>query len=114
MPNLSTCWLDAKTLEDGDSMALTEALDLGEYRTAEIVVNVESADEGGGATLVLQHAARNVNGAYLDFETPVSVALSATGATWVKVDRFTRFLGWSISGSLGGAVVVSVDVVGKR
>ena len=114
MPNLCTCWLDAKTLEDGGTMALTEALDLGEYRTAEIVVNVETADEGGAATLALQHAARNVNGAYLDFETPVSVPLDTSGATWVKVDRFTRFLGWSLSGSLGGAVVVSIDVVGKR
>lgn len=113
-PNRSTVWMESRTLSPGDEMSLTEALDAGEYSTLEVVVTVEQADRGDAAALVFQHAARNVSGAYLDFSPAASVSLTATGQTWVQIDRFTRFLGWAIDGALADGAVVTVDVVAKR
>ena len=114
MPNLCTCWMESKKFANGDEMPLTGALDVGEFGTLDIVVDVETADEGADGVLVLEHAARNVTGGYLDFPDRVTIPLTAAGKTWVKIDRFCRFLGWSLEGTLASGAVVSTDVVAKR
>lgn len=112
--DICVCWMEAKKLVPGDTMALTGALDLRGNKTLDVVVDVEQADEGEDAVLVLQHAARNVSGGYVDFETRVEIPLNVTGKTWVKIDRYTRFLGWSLEGTLATGATVTTDVVAKR
>ena len=114
MDDTCVCWMESKKFAAGDAMTLTGALDLRGNSTLELVVDVEEADGGEDAVLVIQHAARNVSGGYLDFETRVAIPLTATGKTWVKVDRYTRFLGWSLEGTLASGAVVTTDVVAKR
>lgn len=109
--------LDRQTLVTGDAMDLTEATDLAEYSTLEIVITVHTADtpEAGAsaAELVVRHAPVAEEDGWLDFETAVTVDLSVAGKTWRHVSSFTRFLGWSVSGSLGSSAVVTLDVVAK-
>lgn len=114
MPNLHTTWMNGKKLALGDTMQQTEALDVGEYQTLDLAVTVETADDGADAALVFEHAARNEAGCYMDFGDKVTVPLTVTGTTWVKIDRFTRFLGWAIEGTLNSGAVVSTDVAAKR
>lgn len=110
---LSRRLLEQKSLEDGDLMDLVDALDLGIYTSLEFVIRVLQAGEGEAPVLVLQHAAVNETGAYLNFETPVSIDLTTTGSTWVHVAAFTRFVGWSLSGTLSSEAIVTIDVVAK-
>lgn len=114
MANLSLCWMESRALTAGDLMALTEALDMGPFNRVDLVVAVEEAGTGEGAALAFQHAARNEEGAYLDFDPVQSVDLTATGKTWIQIEALTRFLGWSLSGTLETSPTVTIDVVARR
>jgi len=95
-------------------MSLSDALDLGEHGALHLVVTVESAgnaDDTG--KLIVQHAAVNASGRYLDFLTPIEVPLNATGTTWLCADEFTRWVAWSVTGDLSSPAVVTVDLLAK-
>lgn len=108
--------LDQASLETGAAMDLSmDALDLGEYASLHFVITVVSAGESGDTgKLVLKHAAVNETGSYVDFATPVQVALNATGTTWFSADDFTRYAAWFVTGNLSGSAVVTLDLVAKR
>ena len=105
--------MNERTLSPDDEMSLDEALDLGSFDTLDIIIHVLGAAEGDAPTLTLKHAAFNEEGRYLDFATAVTVDLSATGSHWFRIDAFTRYLGWFLSGTLSGDVVVTLDVVAR-
>lgn len=113
MPTLTRRVLDHHSLSTGDAMDAADALDLGEHQTLELVLTVHSAGTGTSIALVVQHAPFNESGAYLDFPTAVRFDLSTTGTTWSQVDRFTRFVSWSVDGNLDTAAEVTLDVVAK-
>lgn len=113
MRNLSTRWLDQRTFSAGDTMSLSEALDVGDYGSLELVITVEQAATGSSPALVVEHAALNGADRYLAFDPAVSVDLTQTGTTWLHRSPFTRPLGWSLSGTLETDAVVSIDVVAK-
>lgn len=105
--------LEQATMTPGATTDLSTALDLGEYRELHFVLTVVAAGEGDAPKLVLKHAPVNEESAYLNFETPVVVSLSATGSTWFKVDSFTRWVCGFVSGSLNAEAVVTIDLIGK-
>lgn len=112
--------LDGVTLNA--QSALSAVVDLGEYLTLDIIVRVAQAgtaapaDDGGtgAVALVVQHAPTDDDASYLDLPDPVSVDLTATGATWVHADHYTRYVRLTLSGHLEGDAVVTVDLVAKR
>lgn len=105
--------LDGATLAPGDAPDLAGALDLGEYREVHLVLTVDSAGEGDAPTLVVQHAAVNEEGAYVDFETRAETALNATGTAWFHAGTFTRWVMWFVSGTLSAEARVTVDLIAK-
>lgn len=111
--------LDGQTLGEQQEPASATAVDLGDYDELELVVTVTSAgtteaDAGSAPALVLRHAPSAAADVLLDFPTPVSVDLTATGSTWIHVPYFTRWLFWSTSAALTTAATVNVEVVGRR
>ena len=113
MPLLYRRILDAQALSTGDTMDLAEAIDLGEYTVLEITVVVSEAGAGESAALLFQHAPCNEAGRYMDFATPLKVDLTHAGTTWEHIDAFTRFLTWSVTGTLNSSAVATVDIVAK-
>lgn len=113
MPQLSRRVLDRQTLTTDATMDASEAPDVGAYTILEIVATVHEAASGESPRLLVRHAPVNEADAWLAFETPMEVDLSVTGATWRHVTAFTRFLGWSTSGTLNTDAVVTLDVVAK-
>ena len=105
--------MNERTLTSGDEMSLDEAQDLAPFDTLDLVIHVLSAAEGDAPSLTLKHAAFNEDGRYLDFAAAVTVDLSATGSHWFRIDAFTRYLGWFLSGTLTGDAVVTLDVVAR-
>ena len=108
--------LDQASLNTGDAMNLsTDALDLGEYTALHFVITVVTAGAPGDTgKLLVQHGAVNESGSFVDFGTPVQVALNATGITWFPVDDFTRYATWSVTGELSSPAVVTLDLVAKK
>lgn len=49
----------------------------------------------------------------MDFDTPAEIDLSREAMVWFHVDAFLRYVGWFGSGTLTGAAVVTIDVIGK-
>lgn len=113
MPTLCRVLLDRQSLSAGDAMSLKDALDLGHYATLDVVVTVHEASEGDSGALELRHAPRNQEDSYLDFPTPISVSLAATGKTWIRADAFTCFVAWSVSGDLSRSATVSLELVAR-
>ena len=105
--------LDGATLAAGDASDLSSALDLGEYREVHLVLTVDSAGDGDAPVLVVQHAAVNQAGAYMDFETRAELSLSATGTAWFHAATFTRWVMWFVSGTLSADATVTVDLIAK-
>ena len=105
--------LDEASLSLGDTMDLTNALDLARYRELEIVVRVSQAGSGDAPLLVVEHSASNEAGAYLAFSTPVEVDLSVVGNTWLHQVAFTRWVAWRVSGTLSESAVVTLEIVAK-
>jgi len=108
--------LDQASLESGAAMDLSmDALDLGEFSSLHFVVTVVTAgDPEDTGKLVLKHAAVNEAGSYVDFGTPMQVALNEVGTSWFSTDDFTRYAAWSVSGDLSSPAVVTLDLVAKR
>lgn len=100
-------------LTPGTTVDIGTAIDLGEYRELHFVITVVAAGTGDAPQLVLKHAPVNEESAYLNFETPVVVSLSATGTTWFKVDSFTRWVCGFVSGTLNAEAIVTIDLIGK-
>lgn len=113
MNNTTSRVFDEKTLSQGDTMSEDEALDYGAFSTLDVVIHVSSAATGDSPTLTLKHASYNEAGRYLAFESPVEVSLSATGSTWFRVSAFSRFIGWSLAGTLDTPAVVTLDIVAR-
>lgn len=113
MRTLILRWLDQRTLSAGDTMSLSEALDVGDYNSLDLVITVEQAARGTDPVLVLEHAALNGSDHYLAFDPAVSIDLTQTGKTWLHRSPFTRLLRWSLSGTLETDAIVSIDVVAK-
>lgn len=105
--------LERVSLKDGDAMVAADAPDLGDGATLEIVATVHQAAEGDSPTLALRHSPMLDEEAWLEFPIPVRVDLTHTGRTWVHVQSFTRYVGWSISGVLSSSAIVTVDLVAK-
>ena len=108
--------LESATLSADSALDLESALDLGHFRELHIVLTVNQAAEvaeGTTAKLVLRHAAVNGVDQYVDFDTPAEIDLSREATVWFHVDSFLRYVGWFVSGTLTGAAVVTIDVIGK-
>ena len=113
MPLLYRRLLNSTTLTPDDAVDLMSALDVGDYRELHFVLTVSQAGNGDAPVLVVKHASVNEESAYLDFDTPVKIALGGTGSAWFKVDSFTRWICWFVSGALNSEAVVTVDLIGK-
>ncbi len=105
--------LENAPLTPDAGLDLSQALDLGDYREVHLVLTVNGAGDGGEAKLVVRHAAVNEASCYLDFETPAEIALNATGQAWFHADTFTRWVCWSVSGTLLAEARVTLDLVAK-
>ena len=114
MSTFSTRVLAIVTLQSGDVMDLSLAVDIGEHNKLDVVVHVSTPGEGESPILHLEHAASNEEGAYVPFETPMEVDLSTEGRSWFHADRFTRWLTWRLSGTLTSGAVVTLDLVARR
>lgn len=113
---MSTCSLrilEGRVINPGDVMSLEEAQDFGTYRTLDLVIHVLTVAEGDAPRLVLKHAAFNEEGRYLAFEVAVDVDLTTAGSTWFRVEAFTRYVGWFLTGTLTSSAEVTVDVIGR-
>lgn len=106
--------LDRVTLTQDSVADLSGALDLGEYRELHLVVTVHSATDGQTPKLCVRHAAVNAEGAYVDFASVCEASLSTPGVSWFPATAFTRYVCWFLSGTLGGEVIVSLDLIAKR
>ena len=113
MPTLTRRILDHYTLTAGASMDLADAIDAGECTVLELVATVHTATTGAAPLFVVEHAAVNEEDAYMPFEEPFTVDLTTTGQTWRHIEAHTRFLLWSVSGTLDGEVELTLDLVGK-
>ena len=113
MPIYSRRLLDQATVNDGDTLDLSGAPDLGEYHTLGLAITVHEAGDGTTPLLVVEHAAANAADRYGAFSTPTSVALDVTGTTFFQVDAFLRWVRWTTSGSLSTPAVVSLDLIAK-
>lgn len=111
MPTNTLHILEDRTLQTGDAMNDDDALDLALYNTLDLVIHVLTAAEGDAPTLTLKHVAFNVFGRFLAFTPKVSVDLSAVGSHWFRIDAFTRYVGWFLSGTLTTDAVVTVELV---
>ncbi len=107
-------WQLTFTISTGASQDLSTALDLLDYRTLDLMIRVTAATTGDSPVLVLRHAPVNETDAYTDFATPVTVDLSATGRTWVRVEAFTRWLAWFSAGTLDTDVEVVIDLIARE
>ena len=105
--------LKSVTLNTGDTIALTDSADFVDACSLDIVIRVEQAGSGTAPLLKVQHSATNEEGTWIDFSTPAEADLTTAGLTWVHEDAFTRFAGWTVSGTLETPAVVTVDVIGK-
>lgn len=114
MPMLNTRMLNRHTLSAGDTMALSAALDVGDFTSLDVVITVDEAGAGDAPLLELQHAACNEDDGYLSCNPSQTVDLSVAGKTWIHLDQFTRFLRWSLSGALESSATVTIDVVARR
>ena len=113
MPIYSRRLLDQATVNDGDTLDLSDAPDLGEYHTLGLAVTVHEAGVGTAPLLVVEHAASNATDYYGAFSTPAQVALDVTGTTFVQVDAFLRWVRWTTSGSLSSPATVTLDLIAK-
>ena len=111
MPTYTRVLLDQATLSTGDALDAADALDLGDYQQLEIVAEVTTAANGDAPLLHLRHGPTAAAG--LDFETPISIDLSAAGTSWHHADRFSRWLSWTVSGTLDTSAVVTIHVIAK-
>ena len=109
----TTRLLDHTTLAEGDRIQAADAPDLVDGATLEIIVTVHEATEGEAPTLSLVHAAEKDDDAWMDFPSPVRVALSRTGRTWLHVPWYSRYIGWATTGTITGAPIVTVDLIAK-
>ncbi len=50
----------------------------------------------------------------MDFASVCEASLSTPGMSWFPATAFTRYVCWFLSGTLGGEVVVSLDLIAKR
>ncbi len=103
MPTNTLHILEDRTLQTGDAM--------NDDNTLDTVFHVLTAAEGDAPTLTLKHVAFNVFGRFLAFTPEVSVDLSAVGSPWFRIDAFTRYVGWFLSGTLTTDAVVTVELV---
>ena len=92
MPTTSTPLLDRVSLTADSTMDPGSAADMADGQTLEIVVTVDEAATG---------------------EAPVRVSLSRATRTWIHVPRYTRYVGWSVSGTLDTPAIVSVALLAK-
>jgi len=106
--------LSSVTLSPGVAIDLASALDLGDSAELQIVLTVTQAGDGDTPVLVVKHAAVNEASAYFDFDTPVKISLSSPGTAWFKVDSFTRWICWFVSGSLNSGAVATIDIIAKN
>ena len=105
--------LDHISINDGDTMNLAEALDLGDYRTLGFSLTVHEAGKGTDPVIVLQHAATNAEDQYGDLSAPVRAALDVTGTSLYHAESFLRWVRWTTSGTLSSGAVVSLDLIAK-
>ncbi len=101
------------SIQSGDRMDLTQALDLLPFRELDIVITVLEAGVGESPRLVVEHAPQNEEGGYLSFPEPVDVALDAAGSSWIRVTAFTRYIAWRSTGTLDSPATVSLDVLAR-
>lgn len=113
MPTTSTPLLDRVSLTADSTMDPGAAADMADGQTLEIVVTVDEAATGESPVLALWHAPDAAAAVWLDFPEPVRVSLSRAGRTWIHVPRYTRYVGWSVSGSLDTPAIVSVALLAK-
>lgn len=113
MATTSARLLDRSTLSSGDTMPAESASDMGEGQTLEVIVTVHAACEGDAPTLVLKHAPGNTDQDWLDFPQPIRVPLGRAGRTWFHAPYFTRYVGWSLSGTLDSSAEVTVELLAK-
>lgn len=113
MATLTSRLLNHVTLSDGDTMAAESAADLGDGHTLEAVITVHAACEGDAPALVLKHAPDSADPDWLDFPEPMKVSLTRSGRFWLHADRYTRYVGWSLSGTLTSSPEVTIDLLAK-
>lgn len=113
MPTTSTTLLDRVTLSADSAMDPGSSADMADGQTLEIVVTVEEAATGESPVLALWHAPDAADAVWLDFPEPVRVSLNRAGRTWVHAPRYTRYVGWSASGTFDTPAVVSVVLLAK-
>lgn len=94
-------------------MEAVAAADLGDGHTLEVVVTVHEGCEGESPSLCLKHAPASTDEQWLDFPEPMRISLARPGRTWLHAARYTRFVGWSLSGTLTSSAQVSVDLLAK-
>ena len=105
--------LKSVTLRTGDTISSGDVADLSDANTLGIVFNVESAGSGDAPKLKVVHSATNEADTWLDFSPSAEVDLTAPGLTWIQEDAFTRWAGWTVTGTLNTPAVVTLDVIGK-
>lgn len=113
MAVFSTRLLNQATINDGETMDLTQALDLCEFQTLDVVVHVVTAAVGESPLFILEHAAANDTSSYMAFSPPVQVDLTVTGHSWYRITSFTRWIAWRISGSLSSSAMVTIDLLAR-
>lgn len=113
MSTTAATLLDHGVLTADSAMDPGAAADMADGHTLEVVVTVEEACEGQAPTLSLVHAPEASDTVWLDFPEPIRVPLNRTGRTWIHAPRYTRYVGWSISGTLDTSPVVSVSLLAK-
>lgn len=106
--------MDAGTINPGPQQT-HDAVDLGAYRQAIFHLRLLKAGSGtGGGQVVVQHAAVNEEGAYVDIPG-ISWIVDSNGTGGVlESTAFMRFVRVAGVGSIAGDPVALLDVVAKE
>ena len=112
MQALTLPYLDQLILTPQGNPNLPGPVDLGAWRELHLCVRVKSAGTGD-ATLVIEHAPRDEEDAWLDFETPIAIDLTAPSSMWKVISSYTRLIRVRVAGTLASAATVTVDLVAR-
>lgn len=105
-----------QALTTGDAMDPKKIQNLGGFNTLGALVRVHSPATGDAPQLLIEHAA-SLEGdetAWIAFDPPIAVDLSAVGDTWVSAEGYSRYVRWSVTGTIDTPPVVSLEFVAKR
>lgn len=105
--------LEGRRFSGPETMAETDWLDLGAYKTLSVAFDLLNQGVGSTPKLVIEHAAVARDDQFILLGT-VDVALDGTeGMSYKFAGDFLRFVRWKVTGSISSPAAVAAYLVAK-